>query len=220
LPLSDEFSFEQQIQTGTQGNDFSGNPFAYGHALQVRPWLHYDGIPDLTLTGSLSYIYYFTVPETSYYRHPEWRVTSLSTLRQALSGGSLYEQIRLELLNFRASNGAMQHLPRMRFRFGQNLYLSEGRFKPYLGVYEETIFQFPESSYSRIHFQDARFFAGWGFEYRRRTTVLVGFKAEGEVSSTGSTLTLFYGPVFSIEYTLTRRQVNGKHERTTAFKDF
>jgi hypothetical protein len=79
------------------------------------------------------------------------------------------KQIRLELLNFRASNGAMQHLPRMRFRFGQNLYLSEGRFKPYLGVYKEPIFQFPESSYSRIHFLDARFFAGWGFEYRRRT---------------------------------------------------
>jgi hypothetical protein len=49
---------------------------------------------------------------------------------------------------------------------------------------------------------------------------LVGFKAEAEVSSSGSTVTLFYGPVLSIDYTFTKRQMNEKHKRTTAFKDF
>ena len=72
FPLPAEFSLEQQIQIGTQGNSTNDNPFAYGHALQFRPWLHCDGIPNTTLTGSASYIYYFTVPGTSYYRHPEW----------------------------------------------------------------------------------------------------------------------------------------------------
>jgi hypothetical protein len=139
----------------------------------------------------VSYIYYFTVPGTSYYRHPEWRFTALGNLRQTLSGGSLYEQLRFELLNFRASNGAVQHLPRVRLRFGQNLYLSEGRSKPYLGLYEEAIVQFPKASYSHVHFQGARFFAGYGFELRRRAHILLGFKAEGEVSSNGSTVTLF-----------------------------
>jgi hypothetical protein len=220
VPLPYQFSFEQQIQSGTQGGSDSGNPFAYGHAAQVRPWLHYDGIPNTTITGSVSYIYYFTVPGTSYYRHPEWRVTVIGNLRQALSGGSLYEQIRFELLNFRASNGDVQHLPKVRFRFGQNLYLSDGSSKPYLGLYEEAIMQFPQASYSSVHFQGARFFAGYGFDYRKRASFLLGFKAEAEVSSSGSTVTLFYGPVFSIEYRFAAREINEKHKRTTAFKDF
>jgi hypothetical protein len=220
LPLPDQFLFEQQFQSGTQGGSSNGNPFAYGHAAQVRPWLHYDGLPNTTITGSVSYIYYFTVPGTSFYRHPEWRVTILGNLRQKLSGSSLYEQIRFELLNFRASNGDVQHLPRVRLRFGQNLYLSEGPSKPYLGVYEEAITQFPRPSYSGVHFQGARFFAGYGCDFRKRTSLLIGFKAEAEVSSSGSTVTLFYGPVFSVEYSLTPRKINETHKRTTAFKDF
>ena len=100
---------------------------------------------------------------------------------------SLYEQLRFELLNFRASNGDVQ--------------------------------QFPQPSYSGVHFQGARFFAGFGFNFRERTGILLGFKAEAEVSSSGSTVTLFYGPVFSIEYNLSRA-INEKHKRTTAFKDF
>src|SRR5262249_20379481 len=72
----------------------------------------------------------------------------------------------------------VQHLPRVRFRFGQNLYLSKGPSKPYLGIYEEAITQFPQASYSAVHFQGARFFAGYGFDFRKRTSLLFGFKAE------------------------------------------
>src|SRR5579864_503963 len=149
IPISADFSLEQQIQIGTQGNSTNSNPFAYGHALQFRPWLHFDGIPNTTLTGSVSYIYYFTVPGTSYYRHPEWRDTLMGTMKQPLHGGSLYEQVRSELLNFHDSHGAVQHLPRVRFRLGQNLYLGEGGSrlnKPYLGLYQEVILQFPQPS--------------------------------------------------------------------------
>jgi hypothetical protein len=220
LPLPYQFSFEPQIQSGTQGGSTNANPFAYGHGMQVRPWVHYDGIPNVTITGSVSYIYSFTVPGTSNYKHPEWRVTVLGNLRQTLSSASLYEQLRFEELNFRASNGDVQHLPRVRFRFGQNLYLSERSSRPYLGVYEEAITQFPQASYSGVHFQGARFFAGYGFDYRKRMSVLVGFKAEAEVSTSGSTVTLYYGPVFSVKYNLTRGETNEKHQRTTAFKDF
>jgi len=59
-----------------------------------------------------------------------------------------------------------------------------------------------------------------GFDYRKRLNVLLGFRAEAEVSSSGSTVTLFYGPAFSIEYRFTHRELNEKHQRTTAFKDF
>ena len=97
LSLPDQFTFEQQFQSRTQGGSGTASPFAYGHGAQVRPWLHYDGIPNTTITGSVSYIYYFTVPGTSDYRHPEWRVTVLGNVKQALSGSSLYEQIRVEL---------------------------------------------------------------------------------------------------------------------------
>jgi hypothetical protein len=224
FPLPIDFSLEQQIQIGAQGNSNDGNPFAYGHALQFRPWLHYDGIPNTTFTGSISYIYYFTVPGTSYYRHPEWRDTLMGTLKQPLRGGSLYEQIRGELLNFHDSHGAVQHLPRARFRFGQNLYLGEGGSrvnKPYLGFYEEAILQFPQPSYSRVTFTSARFFTGSGFDLGSRTEVLLGFNAEGEVSSSGSTVTVFFGPAFSIEYNFRRHQpVHENHQRTTAFRDF
>jgi hypothetical protein len=222
IPLSEQFSFEPQFQFGLQGNSGNGNPFAYAHALQFRPWIHYDGIRNATITGAVSYIYYFTVPGTSYYRHPEWRFTTFGTLKQRLQGGSLYEQLRFELLNFRASNGDVQHLPRIRIRFGQNLYLSEHPTKPYLGIYEEALVQFPQPSYSNVHFQGARFFAGCGFNYgkKERLTVLLGLRAEAEVSSSGSAVTLFYGPAFSVEYRLTRRQMSEKHQRTTAFKDF
>src|SRR3974377_785272 len=72
-PASERFSFEQQIQTGTQGNSTNGNAFAYWHGIQVRPWFHYDGIPNITLTSSASYIDYFKVPGTSNEKHPEWR---------------------------------------------------------------------------------------------------------------------------------------------------
>jgi hypothetical protein len=109
-----------------QGNLTTGNPFAYWHGLQFRQWFHYDGFPYTTLTGGVRYISYFTVPGTSYHRYPEWRFTLMGTVKQPLRGGSLYEQIRGELLNFRDSHGAVQRLPRVRFRFGQNLYLGEG----------------------------------------------------------------------------------------------
>lgn len=220
VPLPKQFSFEQQLQSGTQGGAGSSNPFAWQHGAQIRPWVHYDGIRNVTLTGSVSYIYAFTIAGTSNYRHPEWRVTSFGTVRQALNGASLYEQVRFELLNFRAGNGDVQHLPRVRFRFGQNVYLAESRWKPFVGLYEEAITEFPQASYSQVHFQGARFFAGYGFGYRKRATVLLGFKAEAEVSTSGSTVTLYYGPVFSLEYYFSRREVNEKHKRTTAFKDF
>jgi hypothetical protein len=224
VPLSDQFSLEQQIQIGSQGNSIDDNPFAYGHGLQFRPWFHYDGIPNTTLTASVSYIYYFTVPGTSYYKHPEWRDTLIGTLKQPLHGGSIYEQIRGELLNFHDSRGAVQHLPRVRFRVGQNLYLGEGGSKlgkPYLGLYQEAILQFPQPSYSRVTLSSGEFFAGGGFELGSRTEVLLGFKAEGEVSSSGSTVTLFFGPAFSIEYNFRAGlPVHEHHQRTTAFKDF
>jgi hypothetical protein len=220
FPMPDEFSFEQQIQAGTQGNSSNGNPFGYWHGVQIRPWFHYDGLRNTTLTASASYIDYFGVPGTSNYSHPEWRVTALGTLKQHLSGGSVYEQCRFELLNFRDSHGVTQHLPRVRVRFGQDLYLGEGNSRPYLGVYEEAIVQFPKSSYSHVNFEGARFFAGYGFEWGARTHVLLGFKAEGEVSTSGSTVTLYYGPAVSIEYTFSSHPMNEKHKRTTAFKDF
>ena len=65
----------------------------------------------------------------------------------------------------------------------------------------------------------ARFFAGCGFEWRA-IEVLLGFKALSEVSTSGSTVTLYYGPAFSIEYNFRSRLINEKHKRTTAFKDF
>jgi hypothetical protein len=160
FPVSEKFNLELQIQTGTQSNSTNSNPFAYWHGVQVRPWFHYDGVPNTTLTGSLSYIDYFNVPGTSNYKHSEWRLTTMGTLKQRFSGSSLYEQLRFELLNFRDSNAVPQHPPRLRFRLGQNLYLSGNKWRPYLGLYEEAILQFPKSSYSRVHFQGARFFAG------------------------------------------------------------
>lgn len=224
FPLPADFSLEQQFQVGTQANPVTASPFAHGHALQFRPWLHYDGIPNTTLTMSVSYIYYFTVPDTSFYRHPEWRDTLMATLKQPLPGGSLYEQIRGELLNFHDSHGKIQHLPRVRVRFGQNLYLREGGSmlgKPYLGLYQEAILQFPSPSYSHLTFSSARFFAGGGFDLGTRTQVLLGFKAEGEVSSSGSTVTLFFGPAFSLEYNFRRHQpIHANHQGTTAFRDF
>jgi len=87
-------------------------------------------------------------------------------------------------------------------------------------VYEEAIVQFPDPSYSSVKFHGARFFAGYGFQWGARTRVLLGFKAEGDVSSSGSAVTLYFGPVFSIAYTFTSRPMNEKHNRTTAFNDF
>jgi hypothetical protein len=224
LPLPRAFSLEQQIQLGMQGNSANGNPFAYAHGVQIRSWIHYDGIPNTTLTFAVSYIDYFTVPGSSYYKHPEWRDTLFATLKQPLHGGSLYEQIRAELLNFRDSHGAVQHLPRVRVRFGQNIYFGEGGSwlnKPYLGLYEEAIVQFPKASYSGVNFTSARFFAGGGFDLGSRTQVLLGLRAEGDVSSSGSTVTLFYGPAFSIRYNCRRtRALHENHQRTTAFRDF
>jgi hypothetical protein len=215
-----EFSFEPQIQAGTQANSTTSNPFAYWHGLQIRPWLHYDGIRNVTLTGSASYIDYFSVPETRNYRYHQWRVTAMGTLKQPLSGGPCIK-IRFEWLNFGTSNGAVQHLPRPRIRFGQNLYLGEGGAKPYLGVYEEAIPQFPKPSYSHVTFQGARFFPGGGFRVGGRTTVLAGLRADAKVSSSGSTVTLYYGPAFSVEYNFRRdhpcmRTISGRR----LFKDF
>ena len=88
------------------------------------------------------------------------------------------------MLNFRDGQGVVQHLPRMRIRFGQNIYFGEGGprlGKPYLGLYEEAILQFPRPSYSHVNFTSARFFVGSGFELGSRTEVLLGFRAEGDV---------------------------------------
>ena len=114
IPLPEKFILEQQFQNGSQGSSTTGNPFAFEHGSQVRPWLHYEAIPSITITGSLSYIYSYTVPGTSYDKHPEWRATAFATAKQKFAGGSTYEQARFELLNFRATNGDVQHLPRVR----------------------------------------------------------------------------------------------------------
>jgi hypothetical protein len=224
FPLPAQFTIEQQVQIGTQGNSSVGNPFAYGHGVQFRPWVHYDGIPNVSLTASVGYIVYFNVPATSYYKHSEWRDTVMGTVKQPLRGASLYEQVRGELLNFHDSNGAVQHLPRVRTRFGQNVYIGEGGSmfgRPYICLYQEAIMQFPRPSYSHVTFTSARFFAGGGFELGTQAQVLLGFKAEAAVSSSGSTVTLFYGPAFSVEYNFLRsRPINENHRRTTAFKDF
>lgn len=222
-PLPKAWSLELETQLGTQGNATDLNPFAYSHGLQSRLWFHYDGVRHTTLTAGTAYISYFTVPESSYYRHPEWRFTVMDTLKQALPGGSLYEQIRGELLNFRDNHGAVQHLPRVRFRFGQNLHLGEGGSrlsKPYIGLYQEAIVQFPKPAYSHVAFVSARFFAGSGFRVGSRAEVLLGLKAEAEVSSSGSTVTLFYGPAFSVEYNFRKISINERHTRTTSFRDF
>jgi hypothetical protein len=221
LVLPAGFSFEQQVQAATQANSTSANPFSYWHGVQIRPWIHYDGIRNVTLTAGVSYIDYFNVAGTSDYAHHEWRITAMGTLKQPLSGGSVYEQVRFEWLDFHDSHGATQHLPRLRFRFGQNLNLGEGGAKPFLGLYEEAIIQFPQPSYSQDRFEGARFFAGCGFRLGHRATALLGFKAAGEVSSSGSTMTLYFGPAFSIEYNFRRdRPMHENHQRTTAFKDF
>jgi hypothetical protein len=215
------FSFEQQLQMGTQGNSVNGNPFAYIHGAQIRPWVHYDGLPHTTLTLGISYVDSFAVPGTSNYKHPQWRDTLYATVKQPLSGGSIYEQLRFELLNFRDSHGTVQHLPRIRARFGQNLYLGEGGHRPYLGFYEEAILQFPGRSYSSVTFHSARFFGGAGFQLGKQTRVLLGLRADGDVSSSGSTLTLYYGPAFTVEYVIRRdHPINENHQRTTAFKSF
>jgi hypothetical protein len=148
----------------------------------------------------------------------------MGTLKQPLTGGSLYEQIRGELLNFHDSHGVVQHLPRMRIRFGQNIYLGEGGpvlNKLYIGLYQEAILQFPRPSYSHVTLTGARFFAGSGFKLGSQTQVLLGFKAKGEVSSSGSTVTLFYGTAFSTDYNFRRNHpIPENHQRTTAFRDF
>lgn len=58
-----------------------------------------------------------------------------------------------------------------------------------------------------------------------KKALLPGFKTGSEVSSSGSTVTLFYETAFyetafSVEYGLTGREKNERHRRTTAFKDF
>jgi hypothetical protein len=54
---------------------------------------------------------------------------------------------------------------------------------------------------------------------KEHASCLLGFKAEAEVSSSRSTVTLLYGLVFSFEYHFTGGEINEKHSRTTAFKD-
>ena len=84
------------------------------------------------------------------------------------------------MLNFRDGQGVVQHLPRMRIRFGQNIYFGEGGprlGKPYLGLYQEAILQFPRPSYSHVNFTSARFFVG----FELGSEVLLGFRAEGDV---------------------------------------
>jgi len=224
FPLPAAFSLEEQIQIGTQGNASNGDPFAYGHALQFRQWFHYDGIPNTTLTGLVSYTYYFSVPGNQLLQTSGMEGKLNGYTETIIAWGFLYEQIRAELLNFHDSNGVVQHLPRVRFRFNPNIFLGEGGAKlgkPYLGVYQEAILQFPPPSYSHVTFTSGRFFAGSGFELGSRTQVLLGFRAEGDVSSSGSILTLFFGPAFSIEYNFRRNHpVSENHRRTTAFRDF
>ena len=218
--MPDMISFEQQIQSGTQGTPTNGNPFAYRHAVLIRPWFHYDGLRNTTVTGSVSYIDYFNVPRTSNYRHSEWRVTALGTLKQPLSGGSLYEQVRFELLNFRDSNAESQHLPRVRFRLGQNLYLGKGPPGHTSVCTRRLLCSSPAlrtlASSSKTPDSSRATASSWGPEL----TSFWDSKPRVKFSSSGSAVNLYFGPVFSIDHTFTRLPMNEKHNRTTAFKDF
>jgi hypothetical protein len=89
IPVPEQFSFEPQFQLDVQRNSGNEHPFAYAHGLEFRPWIHYDGVPNLTVTGAVSYVHHFTVPGTNYYRHPEWRFTGFGTLKQTLEGLSM-----------------------------------------------------------------------------------------------------------------------------------
>jgi hypothetical protein len=59
-----------------------------------------------------------------------------------------------------------------------------------------------------VAFASVRFFAGGGFKLGSRAEMLWGLRAEAEVSSSGSTITLFYGPAFSIEYNFRKVPTN------------
>jgi hypothetical protein len=146
-----------------------------------------------------------------------WRLTLMATVKQRLPAGSIYEQIRGELLSFDDSHGVGQHVPRLRIRFGQNLFLGEGSArvsKPFLGFYQEAVMQFPRPSYSHVTLTNAEFFGGAGFDLGSRTQVLIGFKAQADVSSSGSTVTIFFGPAFSIEYNfLSHKPIHEHHQR-------
>ena len=96
---------------------------------------------------------------------------------------------------------------RIRFRFGQNLHLGEGRDrlgKAYLGFYQEIVLQFPRPSYSHVTFTSAASFRGEWIRIRLEDRSSLGIKAEREVSSSGSAINVFFGPAFSVSITFGR----------------
>lgn len=198
-PDKGNYSSRIDLKIETQGAewDTNKNPFAYSQEFQFRPWLQYHGIKRLELAFSTAYIKHFAIPAVGTKASTEVRVIAMGTLTQTRPWGSLYEQGRFELRNIRDKGATdWQHIPRVRFRFGQTFKVGESRWNHRIPAYQEIMLKDEKDA---PVLDTVRFLGGYGFSPAPRWAATLGFRMDYELKS-GKVFDVFFGPLVTVRY--------------------
>jgi hypothetical protein len=187
------------LQNITQGAewDVNKNPYAYAQRINIRPWLLYHGIENVDLAFSTSYIRRFDIAAVDAKSSNEIRVTAMGTLTQPRSWGALYQQGRFEMRNIKNERATdWEHIPRLRFRFGQTFDLGQSRWKPRIPVYQEIILKHQEGDPA---LDTVRFFGGYDFAPAPRWSATLAFLLQYQLKS-AKEFNVFFGPKFVVTH--------------------
>jgi len=208
FPIRGGVSGQVDFQLYTQSDDVkvNANPFRYVQYIHIRPYLHYNGFKNIQVSFSPSYMRRFAIPSFGTGASDEFRLTGMATFTQPQRFGSVYEQARVELRNTRDDAGSWSHVPRFRFRFGQNFDLAKESIKKHrIAAYEEILFKYRKGSKA---FDSVQLYIGYGFNPRPDVMMSAGFLTQMQLKSSGRDFDFYFGPSVSVRYTLGKRKTD------------
>lgn len=205
-----KISGELDAQFSTQGDEHTNNPFAYAQHVFIRSWIIYSGFPHMKLWIGYSGIQKYAIKETNTPESKEQRLTIMGTYAQKLPKGTMFEQLRYEQQFLYDSKGIHRSIPYVRGRFGLNHYLRQGSARPFflapnISYYTELSLRFAPKEYA----PDAFYFLRQRLYYTAGITqnihLLLGIEGKIQLSNSASNFTIFYGPIATLKYTVTRK---------------
>ncbi|HJZ78999.1 MAG TPA: DUF2490 domain-containing protein [Pyrinomonadaceae bacterium] len=201
FPDKGKFTGQLDLQIVTQGAylGVNNNPFAYWQRVHLRPWLQYHKSLKTVIATSISYKKGFEIPPTGVKESDEYRFTLMGTFTQPKHFGAIYEQVRGEVKNTRKSTGEWTHVPRIRFRLGQQFKLGDSKHNPKLQVYEEVMVKYQEHTKG---LDIVRAFAGYGWRVSEKVGATIGFIVQAQLKSNGTDFDVYFGPSFTVRFNL------------------
>src|SRR6266850_641373 len=199
FPVAGDFRGQAGLVLVSQGTFDDGNPFA--HLALVGPWgwLHYDGIPNLRLSGGFQETWTLSISELGIPSGHEERFIVRARLQQPRGTSALYQMLQIDLRSFDDPAGNHQFVVRPRLRIGVGFNLDAARIHSAV-LYQEAALRFADSSYTTRLFDFFRTVVGYTWTTKRGLFVTAGLLGQVSLNPPGNAFTVLYGPVLSLAY--------------------